>query len=196
MWFDSRVVMPTSCARTPSSARPVDVERFHVHRPIRSGAHDLRQTLGVVLVGLVHLHPERGARVPGVEANNVEPPAAQLMHKPRLHRPGLDADPGVISRMPLTVRSICPGSVAHGPRHIRRPVSSTTQIAFSFCDTSKPTNQVIKTPPMVRTAGRQHPDRCIMENLCPRRDYPMSTHAPRQATLPSHVADNAALSRS
>jgi len=32
-------------------------------------------------------------------------------------------------------------------------------------------------PPMVRTAGRQPPDRSIMNGLCPRRDYPMSTHA-------------------
>jgi len=30
---------------------------------------------------------------------------------------------------------------------------------------------------MVRTAGPQRPDRGTMKNLCPRRDYPMSTYA-------------------
>jgi len=34
---------------------------------------------------------------------------------------------------------------------------------------------------MVRTAGQQRPDRSIMDDLCPRRDYPMSTH-PRRYT--------------
>jgi len=29
---------------------------------------------------------------------------------------------------------------------------------------------------MVRTAGQQRPDRSIMDDLCPRRDYPMSTY--------------------
>jgi len=100
MWFDSRVVMPTSCARAPSRARAVGVERLHVHRPIPTRAHDLRQALRIVLVGLVHLHLERGAGMPGVKANNVEPPAAQLVHEPGRHRPGLDADLGIPSRMP------------------------------------------------------------------------------------------------
>ncbi len=54
---------------------------------------------------------------------------------------------------PLTVRSICPGSVAHWPRHNLRPVSSTTQSAVSFCDTSKPTNRAIEPPPMVQRPG-------------------------------------------
>ncbi len=69
--------------------------------------------------------------------------------------------------------------MAHWPRQSLRPVLSTTQIAVSFCDTSKPTNLVIEPPPMVRTAGQQRPDRSIMEDLCPHRDYPMSIHAPR-----------------
>jgi len=65
-----------------------------------------------------------------------------------------------------------------GSRHTLRPASSTTHTAVSFCETSKPTNRVIKQPPMVRTAGPQRPDRGIMDDLYPRRDYPMSTHAP------------------
>ena len=55
---------------------------------------------------------------------------------------------------PLTIRSICAGSAAHWPRHSRRPVSSTTQIAVSFCDTSKPTNRAIEPPPMVQRPGK------------------------------------------
>ena len=39
--------------------------------------------------------------MPGVKANNVEPPASQLVHEPGRHRAGLDANPGVLSRMPL-----------------------------------------------------------------------------------------------
>ncbi len=45
--------------------------------------HDLRQALRIVLVGLIHLHLQRSASMPGVKANNVEPTCAQLMHKPR-----------------------------------------------------------------------------------------------------------------
>jgi hypothetical protein len=44
---------------------------------------------------------QRGAGVPRIKAGDVEPACAQLMHQPRRHRPGLDADPGVLSRMPL-----------------------------------------------------------------------------------------------
>jgi len=54
---------------------------------------------------------------------------------------------------PLTVRSICPGSVAHWPRHNLRPVSSTTHSAGSFCDTSIPTNRAIEPPPMCEPLG-------------------------------------------
>ena len=80
---------------------------------------------------------------------------------------------------PFTVRSICPGPWRTGraracvlsrPRR-RSPSASATH--------PKPTNRVIEPPPMVRTAERQRPDRGIMEDLCPRRDYPMSTHATR-----------------
>jgi len=37
---------------TEQGARPVGVERLHVHRPIPPRAHDLRQSLRVVLIGL------------------------------------------------------------------------------------------------------------------------------------------------
>ena len=54
---------------------------------------------------------------------------------------------------PLAIRSICPGSAAHWPRHSLRPVPCTTQIAVSFCETSKPTNRVIEQPPMREPPG-------------------------------------------
>ena len=79
--------------------RPMRVKRLHVHRPIPPRAHDLRQAFGVVLIRLVHLHLERGTGVPRLQANNVELSATQFMHKPRRHRPGLDTDPGAVSRM-------------------------------------------------------------------------------------------------
>jgi len=81
--------------------RAVGVERLHVHRPIPTRPHDLRQPLRIVLVGLVHLHLEGGAGMPGVKADNVEPSTSQLVHKPGRHRAGLDANLGVLSRMPL-----------------------------------------------------------------------------------------------
>jgi len=44
-------------------------------------------------------------------------------------------------------------------------------------------NRVIEQPPMLPTAGRQCPDRGIMNGLCLRRDYPMSTYATRWLAL-------------
>ena len=69
-------------------------------RPIPSRAPDLRQARCVVLVGFVHLHLERGTRMPGVKADDVEPSASHLMHEPQRHGAGLDANAGVLSRMP------------------------------------------------------------------------------------------------
>src|SRR4051812_36848700 len=60
----------------------------------------------------------------------------------------------------LTTRAICSGSVAHWPRQSRAPVSSTTQIEVSFCETSSPTNRAIEPPPTCEppsdTLGSQH----------------------------------------
>ncbi len=83
-----------------------------------------------------------------------------------------------------------PGSVAHWPRHNLRPASSTTQIAVSFCETSKPVNRAIEPPLMMRTAGPQRPGRGIMEDLCSSRDYPMSTHATRPLAVQKVVRQN------
>src|SRR5208283_5287995 len=69
---------------------PMGIERFHVHRPIPSRAHDLCEPLGIVSVGLVHLHLECGTGMSRIEANNVEPSLAQFMHKPRRHRAGFN----------------------------------------------------------------------------------------------------------
>ena len=87
-----------SCAK--QGTRPMRIERFHVHRPIPSRAHDLREPLGIVLIGLVHLHLERGARMPCIKADDIEASAAQLMHKPRRHRASLQPNTRLLSRMP------------------------------------------------------------------------------------------------
>ncbi len=67
--------------------------------PIPSGAHDLRQTFGVVLVGLVHLHLQRRTRMPGVETDDIKPAPTQRVHQPGRHRAGLQPYTSVSSRM-------------------------------------------------------------------------------------------------
>jgi hypothetical protein len=100
IWFDRRVVMPTSCALAPSSARlSMGIERFHVHRPIPSRAHNLCELLGIVLIGLVHLHLERYTGMSRIEADHVQPSLAQLKYEPGRHRAGFNCNAGIISRM-------------------------------------------------------------------------------------------------
>ena len=72
------------------------IEGLHVDRPIPSRTHDLRQPLGVVLVGLVEPHLQRGLHAPGVQALDVKASAAQAMHQPG--RSLIAAPP---SRLPL-----------------------------------------------------------------------------------------------
>ena len=70
-----------------------------LHRAIPSRAHDLRQSLRIVLIGLVDLHFERSPRMPCVEAGDGEP-AAQLVYQPWRHRTGLETKAGILSAMP------------------------------------------------------------------------------------------------
>jgi hypothetical protein len=88
-----------ACAK--QRPRPMGVERLDMHRPIPSRAHDLRQFLCIILIGLVDLHLERSPRMPGVKARDVEPAAAQFVHQPWRHRTGFDADTGILSGMPM-----------------------------------------------------------------------------------------------
>src|SRR5262249_18274112 len=71
---------------------------------------------------------------------------------------------------------ICSGTVGHWPRHSLRPALSTTQIAVIFCETSKPTKQVIDEPPIVRITGQRRPDRGTIGRSGANRDYRMSTY--------------------
>ena len=77
--------------------------------------------------------------MPCVEAGDGEPATPQLVYQPWRHRTGLDTNAGVLSTMPLhrTLDLFRIGGAL--PRHNLRPVSSTTQIAVNFCETSKPT---------------------------------------------------------
>jgi hypothetical protein len=52
--------------------------KLDVNRSIPAGANDLGQSLGVILIILVDLHLERGARMPRIEANHFEAEIAQL----------------------------------------------------------------------------------------------------------------------
>src|SRR6266478_5075203 len=70
-----------------------------MHRPIPSRAHDLRQSLSVVLIGLVDLHFERSPRMPCIKACDGKTATAQLVHQPWRHRTGLDTDAGIRSAM-------------------------------------------------------------------------------------------------
>src|SRR6478672_9538985 len=74
-------------------------EGLHVDRPIPSRAHDLRQSFGVVLVGFVELHLQRGFHSPGVQTLDIEASAAQAVNEPGCHRTGLDAYFGVGTSM-------------------------------------------------------------------------------------------------
>ena len=101
IWFDNRVVIPTSWTRAPSKARA----RWEPNDPVAaqtdtSRAHELRQSLRIVRVGLVDLHLERRPRMPGVKACDFEPPAAQFVHQPWRHGTGLDADTRILLGMP------------------------------------------------------------------------------------------------
>ena len=68
-------------------AQSVGIERLYLHGSIPPLAHDLRQLLGVVPVGLVYLHLERGAGVPRIKTDDVEPSVAYLMHGPSVIGP-------------------------------------------------------------------------------------------------------------
>ena len=78
-------------------ARVVAVQRLDVNGLIPTGANDLSQSLGVVLVRHVDLHFAGGARMPGIKTNDCEPELAELVHEPWSCRSGLDPNVDVIS---------------------------------------------------------------------------------------------------
>src|SRR5271157_4977335 len=167
------------------------IERFHVHRPIPSRAHDLREPLGIVPVGLVHLHLECGTGMSRIEANNVKPSLAQFMHKPRRHRAGFDPNAGIVSRMPshrpLNLLRIC--MTLASPESATRIVNHADRSQLlRNVQTNKSGHRAVSH---VRTAGQQRPDHGTMERSGPQprlpdvhiwsaqargRDYPMSTY--------------------
>jgi hypothetical protein len=126
-----------------------------MNRPVPAGANDLSQSLRVVLIRLIDLHLEGGARMPGIETNDFEPEIAEFMHEPRRHRSGLDPYSNIISRMPM---------------------HHTADLFW---------NRGALTPPQsaaaVRITGRHCPDRGTIGGSRADRDYRMSTpsHWPR-----------------
>jgi hypothetical protein len=85
--------------RAENCSRTVASERLDVNRPIPAGANDLGQSLGVILIILVDLHFERGARMPRIEANHLEAEIAQFMHNPWRHGAGFDPYPSFVARV-------------------------------------------------------------------------------------------------
>ena len=147
MWFDSRVVMPTSCALAPSRARArwassdfTCTGRYHPVRMIcaRPSASFWSVLFICILSAALACRASRQVTLSSRARSSC---TSQGVMGPG-SAPILASSPAC----PLTICSICPGSVAHWPRQSLRPVSSTMQIAVSFCDSSKPTNRVIEPP--------------------------------------------------
>jgi hypothetical protein len=159
-------------------------------------AHDLRQPLGITLIGLVDLHLQRSARVPRIKACDIQPTTPQLVHKPRSHRPGLKANAGIVASVAAYCRIDLLG---------RRNTNAPPDPVASWIDNADrrhllryvQTNKVSHDPPpMVETTRHQCPDRGTIDESARRRDYPMSTHgtkrksaASRDGSAISHKAD-------
>jgi hypothetical protein len=92
---------------------------------------------------LAHAAIKSGAGMPSVKTYNLGAKIAECMHEPWRHR-AVSIHKWALSlacqRTKVLIRS---GIDAHWPRHSRLPVSSTTQTAVIFCETSKPTKKVI-----------------------------------------------------
>jgi hypothetical protein len=86
-------------ASSEESSRAMRIERFDVDRPIPSCAHDLRQTFGVVLIGLVDPHLQCGLNAAGIQTLHIKPLATHAMNEPGRHRSGLDTHFGVPARV-------------------------------------------------------------------------------------------------
>jgi len=166
------------------------VERLHVLRSIPSCAHNLRESLRIVLIGLVHLHLERGAGSLASRQTTLSPRQRSSCTSHGVIGPVSRPTRASSTACLLTVRSIPSSSVAHWSRHSRWPVSSTIQIDGSFFETSKPTNRATELSPMLRAAGRRVPTPGIMDDICSHRDYTMSTHGARHHCRPQrrHVS--------
>src|SRR5258706_1035695 len=181
MWFDNRVVMPTSCDRAPQqSTGAMRVQRLHMHRAIPPRANDIGKPFSIVLVSLVDLHLERSASVPRVEADHVETAVTELMDQPRRHRSRLDTNFGIMT-----------GMAADGGIDLiraRRANTAPNPVAVRIDDTDRRCLlryvQAYRmghcSPPIIRKPPGQCPDRGIIGTSHRRRDYPMSTHGPNR----------------
>jgi hypothetical protein len=147
-----------------------------VNRSIPADANDLGQSLGVILIILVDLHLERGARVPRIEANHFEAEIAQFMHNPWRHRAGFDPYPSLVARVSAQVDADLFWNRGALTSPYSPAVLSTTQIGVIFCETSRPIKWGIDESPKVRITGRHRPDRGTIGGSRADRDYPMSIY--------------------
>src|SRR5271155_2087260 len=95
IWLRMSVRVPTSCARAPRTARTL---WFDPDLPVPAGAHDLRQTEGIVPIGFVDLHAERCFCMPGIDADYRQPHFLECVPVPGRQRPGLKTNSDRVRR--------------------------------------------------------------------------------------------------
>jgi hypothetical protein len=76
-------------------------------------ANDLGQPLGVILIVLVDLYLERGARMPRNEANDLEAEIARFTHDPLHHGVGFDPIRALSPAYRRKAALICSGTEGH-----------------------------------------------------------------------------------
>src|ERR1700730_12109218 len=172
---------PRRSAKLVSSGKEVANDKGRPSGTSASGYNDLSQSLRVVLIRLVDLHLEGGARMPGIETNDFEPEIAEFMHQPWRHRSGLDPYAGVIPRMQADQNgdlfwnrgALTPPKSAAGidddanGRHLLRNVQSNKMSHRSTSDS--------------RITGQCCPDRGAIGGSRADRDYRMSTQGDEPA---------------
>ncbi len=79
----------------PRDQRPRQhaVEALHSHDTVEPDLGQMRQTVGVVRIGLVGRHVERCLGVPRIDADRWQPFRAERMVEPNRQRPGLEHHP-------------------------------------------------------------------------------------------------------
>ena len=112
IWLESSVTIPSSCVGAPS--RPACLAALDPHFAIPARPHQLRQTLGIIAIGLVDPHVQRGLGLAGVETNHRQPSVGQRLPQPSPQRPGLQSDPHILGSMLANRHLYCRGSADTG----------------------------------------------------------------------------------
>src|SRR4051794_35412608 len=157
------------------------IERLHVDRSIPSGAHDLRQALGIVLVGFVEPHLQCGLYPPGIKTRDIEAGGAQPMDKPGYHRTGLNPNFCISTGMS---EHLCRDRI--GVRGAHAPPEPTPLLVHD-ADRRRLLryiqSDIVRHPNLRRCKppDDNRPDRGTIDGSRPFRDYPRSTPAGGQS---------------